>query len=231
MLVSTVQQSESATCIHIHPSSWAFLPLPHHRAPSKSSPSTQLSFCATEQLHTSYLLYTWYCIYATTYLPMHPSRAPPSQCPYFCSLYLGLYSCPANRFLSTTFLHSTYMSHGSNLNVHGQMNRWNRCGAYIQWNIGGGGVQSLSSARLFSIPWTAAHQAPLSTTISQRFFKIMSTESLSNQSQFLLPSSFAFSLSQHQGLFQRVSSHQRAKVLELQLQHQSFQWILRIDFL
>ena len=34
----------------------------------------------------------------------------------------------------------------------------------------------------------------------------------------------AFNLSQHQGLFQRVSSlHQVAKVLELQLQHQSFQ--------
>ena len=37
-----------------------------------------------------------------------------------------------------------------------------------------------------------------------------------------------FSLSQHQGLFQWVSySHQVAKVLELQLQHQSFQWIVR----
>ena len=99
------------------------LPLPHHRAPSKSSPSTKLSFCATEQLHTSYLLYTWYCISATTYLPLHPSWPPPSQCLYFCSLYLRLYSCPTNRFLSTTFLHSTYMSHGSNLTVHGQMNR------------------------------------------------------------------------------------------------------------
>ena len=44
--------------------------------------------------------------------------------------------------------------------------------------------------------------------------------------------SFAFDLSQHQGLFQWVSSsHQVAKVLELQLQHQSFQWIFRIDFL
>ena len=33
----------------------------------------------------------------------------------------------------------------------------------------------------------------------------------------------AFSLSQHQGLFQQVNSlHQVAKVLELQLQHQSF---------
>ena len=46
------------------------------------------------------------------------------------------------------------------------------------------------------------------------------------------PSPPAFNLSQHQGLFQWVdSSHQLAKVLELQLQHQSFQWILRTDFL
>ena len=35
-----------------------------------------------------------------------------------------------------------------------------------------------------------------------------------------------FNLSQHQGLFKWVnSSHQIAKVLEFQLQHQSFQWI------
>ena len=38
--------------------------------------------------------------------------------------------------------------------------------------------------------------------------------------------------SQHQGLFQWVSSlHEVAKVLELQLQHQSSQWIFRTDFL
>ena len=49
----------------------------------------------------------------------------------------------------------------------------------------------------------------------------------------LLPSSPpAFSLSPHQGLFQWVGSlHQVAKVLVLQLQHQSFQWIFRTDFL
>ena len=41
-----------------------------------------------------------------------------------------------------------------------------------------------------------------------------------------------FNLFQHQGLFQGVSSsHQVAKVLELQLQHQFFQWIFRTDFL
>ena len=40
------------------------------------------------------------------------------------------------------------------------------------------------------------------------------------------PSPPAFNLSQQQGLFQRVSSsHQVAKLLEIQLQHQSLQWI------
>ena len=46
------------------------------------------------------------------------------------------------------------------------------------------------------------------------------------------PSPPAFNLSQHQGLFQLVSSsHQVAKVLEFQLQHQSFQWTLKTDLL
>ena len=45
------------------------------------------------------------------------------------------------------------------------------------------------------------------------------------------PSPPALHLSQHQGLFQWVSSsYQVAKVLEFQLQHQSFWWILRTDF-
>ena len=46
------------------------------------------------------------------------------------------------------------------------------------------------------------------------------------------PSSPTFNLSQHQGLFQWVSSlYQVAKVLEFQLQHQFFQWISRTHFL
>ena len=46
------------------------------------------------------------------------------------------------------------------------------------------------------------------------------------------PSPPAFNLSQHQGLFQWVNSlHQVAKVLELQIQHQSFQLMsFRIDW-
>ena len=44
------------------------------------------------------------------------------------------------------------------------------------------------------------------------------------------PSPPTLNLSQHQGLFQWVSSlHQVAKVLEFQLQHQSFQWTPRTD--
>ena len=48
----------------------------------------------------------------------------------------------------------------------------------------------------------------------------------------LSPSPPIFNLSQHQGLFQWISSsHQVAKVLEFQLQHHSFQWMFRTDFL
>ena len=48
-------------------------------------------------------------------------------------------------------------------------------------------------------------------------------------SSVISPSPPALNLSQHQGLFQWVSSsHKVAKVLEFQLQHQSFQWTPRL---
>ena len=83
------------------------------------------------------------------------------------------------------------------------------------------------------IPWTAALQASLSFTISQ--FAQTHVHPVGDAIQpshpLSSPSPPAFYLSQHQGLFQCVSSsHQVAKVLELQLQHQSFQWIFRFFF-
>ena len=46
------------------------------------------------------------------------------------------------------------------------------------------------------------------------------------------PSPFALNLSWHNSLFWWVGSwYQVVKVLELELQHQSFQWILRVDLL
>ena len=51
-------------------------------------------------------------------------------------------------------------------------------------------------------------------------------------SSSVVPFSSCPQSSQHQGLFKWVnSSHQVAKVLEFRLQHQSFQWIFRTDFL
>ena len=94
-------------------------------------------------------------------------------------------------------------------------------------------VQSLSCVRLFVTPWTAARQASLSLTISWSLFTLTSIESCCHPviSSSVL-SSATLNLSWHQGLFQRVSSsHQVAKILELQLQHQSFQWIFRVGFL
>ena len=45
------------------------------------------------------------------------------------------------------------------------------------------------------------------------------------------PSPLAYNLSQHQGLLQQVSSLHQVAQLVLQLQHQSFQWLFRVNFL
>ena len=71
---------------------------------------------------------------------------------------------------------------------------------------------------LFVTPWTAAHQASLSFTISPSLLKLMSIESVMPSSYLILSplSPPALSLSQHQGLSQWVGSlHQMAKVLEV----------------
>ena len=91
-----------------------------------------------------------------------------------------------------------------------------------------------SVAQSCPTPWTAARQASLSITNSWSLLKIMSiTLVMLIQWSYPLssPSPPTFNLSQHQGLFQWVSfSHQVDKVLELQLQHQSFQWVSRTSF-
>ena len=94
-------------------------------------------------------------------------------------------------------------------------------------------VQSLRHVWLFETPWTAAHQASLSFAIFWSLLKLMSIELVMPFNHLILSSpSPPFSRFQHQGLFEQIcSSYQVAKVLELQLQHQSFPWIFRVDFL
>ena len=86
-------------------------------------------------------------------------------------------------------------------------------------------VHSLNRVQLFVTPWTAALQASLSLTISRSLLKLKSPESVMPSSHLILchlllllpsifPASGSFPLNR--------SSHQVVKVLELQLQPQSF---------
>ena len=94
-------------------------------------------------------------------------------------------------------------------------------------------AQSLSCVWLFSTPWTTTGQTSLSFTITQSLLKLMSTESmiLSNHLIFccplLLPSIFSsIRVFSNEKLF--ISGSQ---ILELQLQHKSFQRIFKVDFI
>ena len=82
---------------------------------------------------------------------------------------------------------------------------------------------SLKDARLpcrSSTPGACSNSCPLSQWCHPTSHPLLS------------PSSPAFNLSQHQGLFQWVSSsHHVAEDFEFKLQHQFFKWIFRTDFL
>ena len=129
------------------------------------------------------------------------------------------------------FMDEWMTNENTNENCSLEFYPWNSCAsvdATFSW------VQSLSCVQLFATPWTAAHQGSLSITSSWSLLKFMSINQVGYANQLsyplLSPSFPAFNLSYHKGLFQWVSSlHQMAKILELQ--HQSFQWIFRTDFL
>ena len=94
-------------------------------------------------------------------------------------------------------------------------------------------IQSLSRVWLFTTRWMVALQASLSF-ISWSLLKLMSIVSMmpSITSSSAAPFSSCSQSFPASGSFPTISSlHQLAKVLELQLQHQSFQWIFRVDFL
>ena len=103
------------------------------------------------------------------------------------------------------------------------------------WSIQFCSVQLLSCVQLFCDPMNLSipdnpvyHQLPESTHTHVHWV----SDAIQPSHPLPSPSRPALNLSQHQGLFQWVSSsHQVAKVLEFQLQHQSFQWTLRTDLL
>ena len=96
-------------------------------------------------------------------------------------------------------------------------------------------VQSLSHVWLFPSPWIVARQASLPITNSWSLLKLMPIKSVMPSSHLILYHPLVLLPPippLHQGLFQQVNSlHEVAKVLEFQVQHQSFQWIPRTDLL
>ena len=84
------------------------------------------------------------------------------------------------------------------------------------------------SCPTFVTTWISALQASLSITNSQSLLTFMPSrvgDAIQPSHPLLSPSSPAFNLSQHQSLFKWVSSsHQVAKVLDFQLQHQSLEY-------
>ena len=115
-----------------------------------------------------------------------------------------------------------------------EQNRELRNKPTLKWSIQFSSVQSLSHVRLcdpmnHSTPGLPVHHQLPEFTLThahQVGDAIQPSHPLSS------PSSPASNPSQHQGLFQWVnSSREVAKVLEFQLQHQSFQWTPRIDLL
>ena len=85
--------------------------------------------------------------------------------------------------------------------------------------------QSLSCVQQFVTLWTVAHQASLSFINPWSLLKLMTIEPVMPSNHLILCLPFLClpsNLSQYQDLFQWVSPlHKLAKVLELQLQHQS----------
>ena len=85
-------------------------------------------------------------------------------------------------------------------------------------------VQLLSCVRLSATPWTATRPVQYQLSEPTQTHVLWVRDDIQPSHPLSSPSP-ALSLSQHQGLFHWVSSsHPVAKVLECQLQHQSFQW-------
>ena len=93
-------------------------------------------------------------------------------------------------------------------------------------------IQLLSHVHLFLTTWTAAHQNSLSFTISWSLLKFLSDESVVLDNYLILCLPFLLLPSIFPGI--RVFPNESALHIrwpKLQLQHQSFQWIFRVDFL
>ena len=101
VLVSAVQQSESAVCIHPCPPSWTSV-----------NPATHL-FCLSEHQAELPVLYSTFplalCFIHGLHICQSVSQFILPFCVHKSAHYICLYSCLPNRFICTIFLDPTYI--------------------------------------------------------------------------------------------------------------------------
>ena len=99
LLLSAVQQCETATCIH-NPFLLYLSPLPHPTHLGHHTASQSWAPCPIQERPTSYLFTR---SSANKSIPISKFIPTPDLGPHICSLCLHLYSYPANRFIGTIF--------------------------------------------------------------------------------------------------------------------------------
>ena len=95
MLVSTIHHPDWALGIHMFPTSWNFLPLPHHSTPQVATEHQIWALCIIQQIPTGYqILYrVMYMFHASLNLSLSHL---PLLYPQINSLCLHLHCCPAS---------------------------------------------------------------------------------------------------------------------------------------
>ena len=111
--------------------------------------------------------------------------------------------------------------------------KWNSCFLFIiKWINAQMSCSVSRSCPTLATSWNAVHQASLSFTISQSLPKFMFIASVMPSSHLILwlPLLLCPQFSPASGIFQCVIFlHQITKTLKFQLQHKSFQWVVRVD--
>ena len=142
-------------------------------------------------------------------LLIHPQSKNPLTYPWFVSLESG-------------FLCSSWISFASRLWIFGPISS-------VQFSSVAQLCLTLCDPMNHSMPGLPVHH-PFPEFPQTHVHRV--DDAIQPSHPLLSPSPPALNLSQHQGLFQWVSSSQQvAKVLEFQLQHQSHQWIPGTDLL
>ena len=205
-MVFVIHWHESAMGVHV----FSILNPPSHLPPHPiplgcpSAPALNALLHASNLHWSSVSHMVIYMFQGSSLKSSHPHLLPHS--PKVCSLHLCLFCYLTYRLIITDFLNSI---------------------SSVKFSCSS--VPALCDLKDCSMPGLPVHRQLLEFTQIHVHWvgdAIQPSHPLSS------PSPPAFNLSQNQGLFQGVSSsHHVAKVLECQLQYQSFQWKFRTDFL